>query len=153
MLKIKNNSLIELSNFAKAFIPVLKNKPLICLEGDLGSGKTTFVKFLLEHLGYKGAVTSPTFNLISSYEVAGEYIYHCDFYRLNSSNELYNLAIEDVILENVVIVEWADILKEIIDIDYINIKFYCDAQTERQIVITTENQWNLKLLKQIYQES
>jgi len=151
MIKIEITSLNALSDFAKKFIPILKSNPLICLEGDLGSGKTAFVKVLLEHLGYGGIVSSPTFNLMNLYEI-GEYeIYHCDLYRLTNSNELFNLAIEDLIGDSIVIVEWPDLLKEIIQNEYINIKFEFNQSNKRHIVVTTRNRWNLNLLEQIYQ--
>ena len=93
MIKIEITDLKALFEFATKFIPILKSKPLIFLEGDLGSGKTTFVRLLLESLGYNDVVPSPTFNLMNLYNVRDYKICHCDIFRLTSSNELFNLAI------------------------------------------------------------
>ena len=73
--------------------------------------------------------------------------------KTHSSNELFNLAIEDLIGDNIVIVEWPDLLKKIIHHDYINISFELNNKNERHIVVTTTNPCNLNLLKQIYLDS
>ena len=153
MIKIEITDLKALFEFATKFIPILKSKPLIFLEGDLGSGKTTFVRLLLESLGYNDVVPSPTFNLMNLYNVRDYKICHCDIFRLTSSNELFNLAIEDLIGDNIVIVEWPDLLKKIIHHDYINISFELNNKNERHIVVTTTNPCNLNLLKPIYLDS
>ena len=108
----------------------LKGGEIIALEGDLGSGKTTFVKGLARAFGIKQHVTSPTFVLMKIYEIGnrparrssksegGKYeirnFVHVDCYRLDEPQELFYLGIEEYLnkKETIVIIEWADKIKK-----------------------------------------
>ena len=83
---------------------------IICLHGDLGSGKTVFTKGIAKALGIDENITSPTFNIIKEYD--GELpLYHMDLYRLEEVEE--DLGIEDYFTKGgVVVIEWADIIKD-----------------------------------------
>ncbi len=151
MIKKEITKLTDLDNFTKNFIPLLSDNPLIYLKGDLGSGKTTFVKSLLKNLGYKDIVSSPTFSLVNNYIINGVTIYHCDFYRLNSENEIFNLAIEEFIGNTIVIIEWPDLFEKIRDYEKIEINISLDGN-KRFIEIKSSNQCNLKLIDKIYQD-
>ena len=88
------NSLKDTREFSKEFAKEIKNGDVILLNGEIGAGKTTFTKFLLENLGVKSIVSSPTFTLLNEYE--GEFpIYHFDMYRISTPEELYELGFED----------------------------------------------------------
>ncbi len=80
---------------------------LVALHGDLGAGKTTLVRGYLRALGYRGAVKSPTYTLLESYELGERLIYHFDFYRIADPRELGYIGIDDLISEPAVkLVEW-----------------------------------------------
>lgn len=95
---------------------------VICLEGDLGSGKTIFTKGFAQALGIEENVTSPTFNIIKEY-VNGEMpLYHMDVYRLDGKVD--DLGIEDYFNKNgVTIIEWADTIKQYLPPERLDIKF------------------------------
>ena len=103
------SQLTQLDDFALAFSQSLKKGDLIFLHGDLGSGKTTFTQMLLKHLGYIGKVKSPTYAIYESYQLPQFTLIHMDLYRLSSPEELYYLAIDEIIdNQNIVIIEWPE---------------------------------------------
>ncbi len=86
----------------------LPEKNLVFLEGELGAGKTTLVRSILNAAGYQGAVKSPTFTLVEEYEIAGRKIFHFDLYRLVDPEELEWIGIRDYLAqESLCFIEWA----------------------------------------------
>ena len=84
---------------------------VICLDGELGSGKTVFVKGFAKSLGISETITSPTFNLIKEYESGEMPLYHMDVYRLDGNVE--DLGIEEYYTkEGITIIEWADMIPD-----------------------------------------
>lgn len=79
----------------------------VYLYGDMGAGKTTLTKALLQGLGYQGAVTSPTYNLIQEYSTPKGMVFHMDLYRLDDPSEIEFLALEDLWSEQCLfLIEW-----------------------------------------------
>lgn len=87
-----------------------KNKRLIIfLKGELGAGKTFFVRALVEKLGYSGLVKSPTYTLIETYEIASYSIFHLDLYRLQSPNEIFEMGLCDEFDQPAIwLIEWPE---------------------------------------------
>lgn len=106
---------------------------VICLNGDLGSGKTVFSKGFAQAMGID-EVTSPTFTIIKEY--IGELpLYHMDVYRLEDSNE--NIGIEEYFDKGgVTIIEWADIIKDILPEKRLDITFKITGENKRVMVLT-----------------
>ena len=103
------SQIAHLDAFALSFSQTLVKGEIIFLKGDLGSGKTTFTQLLLKHLGYEGRVKSPTYAIYESYQLPEFTLIHMDLYRLSSPEELYYLAIDEIIdNQNIVIIEWPD---------------------------------------------
>ena len=93
------------------------------MNGKLGIGKTTLVKFILKHhLGKEINVNSPTFSLVNIYETNNLRVWHYDLYRLDHKSEIYNLDIE-LALRDCTIIEWPEIIEDILPNDRINIYF------------------------------
>ncbi len=138
----------ETINLGKKLGSLLKPGDLILLCGDLGGGKTTFVKGLAEGLevNIDFYITSPTFSLINIYE--GKYtIYHIDLYRLEFI-DIQELGIGEYLNDGIVIIEWADKLKENLKDDYLEIFFeFLDFST-RKIILTGYGEWQ-ELLKEL----
>ncbi len=107
---------------------------VICLNGELGSGKTVFTKGFANALGIDETVTSPTFNIIKEYD--GELpLYHMDVYRLDGNTE--GVGIEEYFTKGgVVIIEWANTIKDILPENRLDIKFKIAGENSRVLVIT-----------------
>lgn len=137
-LQMETNSLGQTRELAKAFSKVLKAPMVILLNGDLGAGKTTFVKEVVGALGSDDLVTSPTFTLLNTYSATFP-VYHFDMYRLSSAEEAMNVGFEEYFdkdrLDGVCFVEWAENVEGLInDVDYeINIEKLGD--TKRRFTI------------------
>lgn len=94
---------------------------VICLEGDLGSGKTVFTKGIAESLGIDEVITSPTFNIIKEYNTGEMPLYHMDVYRLDGN--INNLGLEEYYHKNgIVVIEWADTIKDYLPEERLDIK-------------------------------
>ena len=109
---------------------------VICLEGDLGSGKTVFTKGFAHALGIEEAVTSPTFNIIKEYPNGELPLYHMDVYRLDGSVE--ELGLEEYFHKGgVVIIEWADMIRDYLPEERLEIKIKVldDAEDARVLII------------------
>ncbi|OGT26790.1 MAG: tRNA (adenosine(37)-N6)-threonylcarbamoyltransferase complex ATPase subunit type 1 TsaE [Gammaproteobacteria bacterium RIFCSPLOWO2_02_FULL_42_14] len=101
-------SAADTEQFAEQFSNTLKPPALIFLEGELGAGKTTFMKGLLRGLGFQGTVKSPTFTLVETYDIGARRVVHADFYRLQDANELELIGFRDYLTEeSIVVIEWA----------------------------------------------
>ena len=107
---------------------------IICLNGELGSGKTMFTKGFAKALGIKDNITSPTFSIIKEYH--GELpLYHMDVYRLDGDTSGVNIE-EYYTKGGVVIIEWADTIKDILPKERLDIKIKVLDENKRVLVIT-----------------
>ena len=107
---------------------------VICLDGELGSGKTVFVKGLAQAMGITETVTSPTFSIIKEYE--GELpLYHMDVYRLDG--DVTGVGIEEYFDKGgVTVIEWAKTIKDILPKERLDIKIKLAGENKRTIILT-----------------
>lgn len=124
---------------------ILKTKPakkafFICLQGNLGSGKTTFVQGLAKGLGIREKILSPTFVIIKSFPIKKSYFkkfYHLDCYRLKSGKEILKLNFQEIAKKpyHLVVVEWSEKIKKFLPKNNLWIKFFVKNKKEREIKI------------------
>jgi tRNA threonylcarbamoyladenosine biosynthesis protein TsaE len=121
------------SDFAKELDP----GGVVACIGNLGTGKTRFIKGLCKGLGVTEHVASPTFTIVNEYRSKTAKIFHFDFYRLTSPSELREIGFEDYFQEkSICIIEWADKIYDFLPKKRIEIRFdFGAAQNEREIVI------------------
>ena len=137
------NSLDDTEKFAKKISKIINNGVCICLNGKLGIGKTTLVKFILkDYFGKEINVTSPTFSLVNIYETNNLRIWHYDLYRLKNKLEIYNLDIE-LALRECTIIEWPEIIEDILPNDRINISFIELNNTKIEISVRSNKKVKL----------
>lgn len=116
-----------------------KKALIIALEGELGAGKTTFIKGFSRALGVREKILSPTFVLVHKHRIKKSFInlYHIDAYRLKSGKDLLKLGIKEIFSnpENIVLIEWADRVKKIIPKNAIWIRFDHLGKSKRKLTI------------------
>ena len=103
--------------FAKKLLKKIKPGDMVFLYGEMGVGKTTFIKYLINNLQKKNKleqteITSPTFNLLNEYQINETKVNHYDLYRLKSATELKNLDLFENSANSITLIEWPQIIKE-----------------------------------------
>ena len=116
----------ETQTLAKKLARSIGPGTIISLIGDLGSGKTTFTKGFAKQMGIKDHVASPTFKLISEYNGEKYKLNHIDAYRMNGPKDFLNIGGEEYLLtkKNITIIEWGDLLNDILPTRTITVNFY-----------------------------
>ena len=151
-IRIKN--LNETKILAQKVSKFLSIPFFICLSGDIGSGKTTFARFLINQFSKKKIkVLSPTFPIVQIYDLKTVNIWHYDLYRIEKKNEFFNLDF-DTAISNCVIVEWPDIFLDYFPEDRIEIIFQDENKSARDVTIKlfgTSKKIKEKLWNKLYQ--
>lgn len=110
---------------------------IFCLEGQLGAGKTSFVKTALLTLGFTEEATSPTYSIINEYQHENVTIYHMDLYRLNSIDEALDIGIEEYLHSgNRCFIEWHELIIPLLPKNTVNIKIDVSSDITRKILIS-----------------
>ncbi|PJA95974.1 MAG: tRNA (adenosine(37)-N6)-threonylcarbamoyltransferase complex ATPase subunit type 1 TsaE [Ignavibacteriales bacterium CG_4_9_14_3_um_filter_34_10] len=125
----------DTKSIAESFAADINPGDVICLNGELGCGKTFFVKAICKQFGIHNA-SSPSFSIVNEY--SGKFkIYHFDFYRLKSVKELYDIGFEDYLLDEdaVIGIEWAELFPEILPLKRYDILFDIFEVSKRRIII------------------
>ena len=132
--KYITNNYEETYKLGVSFSKQINSGDTILLYGDIGSGKTTFVKGILEAFKYNYEVTSPTFSLINEYEAIKKVI-HIDCYREKNVSRWISLGIMDYLNDSsIVIIEWPEILKDVLPENAIKIQFNHIDENKRELI-------------------
>lgn len=117
-MELKINNLEEIGAVAEEFIRLaMQEDTVFAFNGQMGAGKTTFIKALCEALGVSEVVTSPTFSIVNEYrsDETGELIYHFDFYRIKKIDEAYDMGCEDYFYSGAVcLIEWPELVEDLL---------------------------------------
>ena len=148
----QTNSTEETRSLASKLGAFLRPGDTLCLIGDLGAGKTTFTQGLALGLGLPPdePVNSPTFMLVAEHPGGRVPLFHFDVYRLPDSSALYDLAFDEYLSgEGVVVIEWADRITDALPPDRIDITFSAVSYEARQIVMTAQGARACEILSQL----
>ena len=129
------NNLQEINSVAKAFLEIFPNKKVFAFFGEMGSGKTTFIKELCNELGVIGNSNSPTFALVNEYSTKdNQIIYHFDFYRINKISEAYDLGYEEYFYSgNYCFIEWPEKIEELLPENFVKVNIWVNDDNSRTI--------------------
>lgn len=137
--KIICNDEYETIELAQNFESEKFENMIICLDGELGSGKTVFTKGIAHALGIEENITSPTFTIIKEYDSGEMPLYHMDVYRLDGNTE--GVGIEEYYNKGgIVIIEWAKTIKDILPEERLEIKIKVIDENRRMLIITPHGQ-------------
>lgn len=150
MLRITLNGLGETKKFGIKLGKLLNSGDILCLNGDLGAGKTTLTKSIGLGLGVIDYITSPTFALINEYEGRVK-VYHFDVYRLENVEDLYDLGFDEYFYGNgVSIIEWADRIEKLLPKERIALDIEKGKNIDERIIsITGYGNRYIEVLKEL----
>lgn len=133
--KITTHSELETIEIAQNFESEKFENMIICLDGELGSGKTVFTKGISHGLGIDEPITSPTYTIIKEYPNGELPLYHMDVYRLDGNTD--GVGIEEYFNKGgIVVIEWANTIKHILPEERLEVKFKVVDENKRLLIIT-----------------
>lgn len=133
MVRLVTHSAEETAMAGYRLGSILNRGDVVCLIGELGTGKTAFTGGIARALGIDGYITSPTFTIVNEYE--GKIpLYHFDAYRISDSSEMFEIGFEEYISGNgIVVVEWAELIKDILPTDVVDVYIKKDFNADKDI--------------------
>lgn len=132
----KTSSVEGTKQLAASLVPHLRTGDTVILSGDLGAGKTHFVQGVAQSLGIQAPVTSPTFNILLSYEGGQLPLHHLDLYRLEDQDQLEDIGFYEVVEEDgVCFIEWGEKFPEALPLSYLEVSITVDEESLRKVKI------------------
>ncbi|WP_421871384.1 tRNA (adenosine(37)-N6)-threonylcarbamoyltransferase complex ATPase subunit type 1 TsaE [Marinoscillum sp.] len=127
----------ELPAVAQEILPLLSEHEIVCFQGEMGAGKTTFIKVLCEELGVVDSMSSPTFSIVNEYrDEEDNPIYHFDFYRVEKLEEALDIGVEEYFYSgDLCLIEWPDMIKPLIPENHLEISIKLVGDNSREITI------------------
>ena len=135
-MEYRTSSPAETEELGAALARRLTPGSVVAFTGDLGAGKTAFVRGMAAGLGVPGRVTSPTFTIVNEYEGGRLPLFHFDMYRLNSADELFDIGWEDYLARGgVCAVEWSENIEDALEADAVRVDIR-RGETDNSRIIT-----------------
>jgi tRNA threonylcarbamoyladenosine biosynthesis protein TsaE len=135
-------------DFGRRMASVVRPGDVIALFGDLGAGKTTFSRGLLQGLGFEGDVSSPTFPIVQSYEHLSPPVWHVDLYRIEDAEEALELGLDEARADAALLIEWPERLEDALWADSLRLYLVAEPDGARSLTAGVpaawENRWPLK---------
>ncbi len=121
----------------EAIIPLIGKYQVFCFKGELGAGKTTYIKALCQALGVKSATSSPSFSIVNEYERDNHgTIFHFDLYRLSKPDELVDIGWFDYLnSEHPLFIEWPEMAQNLIPSDAVTVEISQNSNDSRSITL------------------
>lgn len=138
MNTLKIESLDTIRQTAHEFIAGMDDRTVFAFHGNMGAGKTTFIKAICEELGVEDVINSPTFAIVNEYrsDTTGELIYHFDFYRINKPGEAEDIGAEDYFYSGALcFIEWPEKIEELLPGDVVNVSITENPDGTRTVEI------------------
>lgn len=149
MLKIKTDNAKQTEELGRRIGESLTGGEIIAMTGDLGAGKTTITKSIAKGLDIDEYITSPTFTIVNEYEGRLK-LFHFDVYRIGDIEEMYDMGYEEYFYSGgVCIIEWANLIEEILPEDTIRIEISTQDENKRQFIITGKGEKFNHIVKEL----
>ncbi|MGI4805259.1 MAG: tRNA (adenosine(37)-N6)-threonylcarbamoyltransferase complex ATPase subunit type 1 TsaE [Janthinobacterium lividum] len=127
----------DIAQAAKHLISSVENQKILLFYGEMGAGKTTFIKAFCAALGVKDTVSSPTFSIVNEYHYHEEIVYHFDCYRLKTQTEALDLGMEEYLYSNeYCLIEWPEKIPDLLPENYLRINIEIQPDQQRKLTIT-----------------
>ncbi|MEP4535505.1 MAG: tRNA (adenosine(37)-N6)-threonylcarbamoyltransferase complex ATPase subunit type 1 TsaE [Cyclobacteriaceae bacterium] len=138
MITYSIKTIDELAEPAEKLKELLKDYPVVCLNGEMGAGKTTFIKKVCELLGVEDETSSPTFSIVNEYrDENDDSVYHFDFYRIKSAQEALDIGAEEYFYSgHPCLIEWPDKINELIPEEHLEININLVENNHRELTIS-----------------
>lgn len=140
MQEILIKTIEDLEPAAEQLLAYIGDRKILTFEGEIGAGKTTFIKILCAKLGVQEAVTSPTFSIVNEYLCTGENrgdcrVYHMDIYRLEELQEAMDIGMEEYLNSGqICLIEWPELIKPLLPEDSVMIKIVLEEDFSRKML-------------------
>jgi tRNA threonylcarbamoyladenosine biosynthesis protein TsaE len=126
---------VELADTAQNLLDFASDQKIFLFYGDMGAGKTTFIKALCERVGVQDEVTSPTFSIVNEYFGTSAKVYHFDFYRLKNQNEALDMGYEEYFYSgNYCFIEWPEKISDLLPEHYVKVNIQVHNASSRRFV-------------------
>ncbi len=134
MLQFNKVNQNELRSAAKKIISFLGDEKVVLFYGEMGAGKTTFIKEICKELGVSESVTSPTYSIVNQYIGVDIEVYHFDFYRLKNPYEALDIGLEEYLSSgNYCFIEWPEKIANLLPDNYVEINISIEDNKQRNI--------------------